>query len=234
MKALLVRIGADTSCGNWNSLIDSRTNEFVYVPIPESQENHPQLVRHYSELESPLKKFGSQLPTWLEKEKMHLDPDFSSLTYGDQGQRAFQINAKLSAGDLIVFYASLRDIRAGTLVYGLIGLLVVEKIEKAKNVPSSQWSLNAHTRRRVLPQDSTDIVVFGQQKLSGRFSRCLSIGSFRDRAYRVFPELLDTWGGLTVRNGYLQRSARLPEFLDAKQFYSWFQKQKVELLNCNN
>ena len=201
MKALLVRVGVDTSCGNWNGLIDSSTNEFVYVPIPESQDNHSRLVRHYNELELPLKKFGSQLPAWLGKERMHLDPDFSALTYGDQGQRAFQINAKLSAGDLTVFYASLRDIHQETLVYGLIGLLVVEKIEKAKNVPPNQWALNAHTRR-ILPEGSTDIVVFGQQKLSGRFSRCLSIGSFRDRAYRVFPELLDAWGGLTVRNGY--------------------------------
>jgi len=233
MKALLVRVGADTSCGNWNGLADSRTDEFVYVPIPESQENHSQLVRYYNELDSPVKKFGCQLPAWLEKERMHLDPGFSTLTYGDQGQRAFQISTKLSAGDLIVFYASLRDIRQETLIYGLIGLLVMEKIEKAKDVPFNRWSLNAHTRR-VLPQGSTDIVVFGQQKLSGRFSRCLSIGSFRERAYRVFPELLDAWGGLTVRNGYLQRSARLPEFLDAKRFYSWFLKQKVELLNCNN
>ncbi len=233
MKALLVRVGVDSSCGNWNGLADSRTDGFVYVPIPESKENHSQLVRHYNELEASLKKFGSQLPVWLEKERMHLDPDFSTLTYGDQGQRAVQISTKLSVGDLIVFYASLRDIHQGCLVYGLIGLLVVGRIEKAENVPYNQWSLNAHTRR-VLSQGSTDIVVFGQQKLSGRFSRCLSIGSFRDRAYRVFPELLDAWGGLTVKNGYLQRSARLPEFIDAGRFYSWFLNQKVELLNSNN
>jgi len=49
MKALLVRVGVDSSCGNWNGLADSRNDEFVYVPIPESQENHSQLVRYYNE-----------------------------------------------------------------------------------------------------------------------------------------------------------------------------------------
>ncbi|HEY5042255.1 MAG TPA: hypothetical protein VIK53_09650 [Verrucomicrobiae bacterium] len=91
MKALLVRVGVDSSCGNWNGLADSRTDEFVYVPIPESQENHSQLVRYYNEFESSVKKFGSQLPAWLEKERMHLDPDFSTLTYGDKGREPFRL-----------------------------------------------------------------------------------------------------------------------------------------------
>jgi hypothetical protein len=233
MKALLVRVGVDGSCGNWNGPINSLTGEFVYVPIPESQQLHPQLIRPYGELVPSLNKLGSQLPDWLAKENMHLDPDFSALTYGDQGQRAVQISSKLSTDDLIVFYAGLRDVANRALVYGLIGLLAVERIKMAKDVPFSEWPLNAHTRR-VLPQDSMDIVVVGQKELSGRLSRCLPIGSYRDRAYRVFPELLSVWGGLTVNDGYLQRSARLPEFLNAKLFYSWFQNQGVTLLNSNN
>jgi hypothetical protein len=233
MKALLVRVGVDSSCGNWNGPVDSESGEFAYVPIPESYPVRPQLIRPYRELEPSLKKLRSRLPVWLANENMHLDPDFSTLTYGDQGQRAIQISKKLSINDLIVFYASLRDVSRGILVYALIGLLAVERIKKAKDVPSDEWPLNAHTRR-ILTQDSTDIVVVGQKKLSGRFSQCIPIGSYRDRAYRVFRELLSAWGGLTVNDGYLQRSARLPEFLDAKSFYSWFQNQKIDLLNSNN
>ena len=38
MKGLLVRVGADQSegGGRWNGLVNSRTGEFVYVPIPET------------------------------------------------------------------------------------------------------------------------------------------------------------------------------------------------------
>src|SRR5207245_8445631 len=97
------------------------------------------------------------------------------LTYGDQRRRAIQISAKLSANDLMVFYASLRDVSKGILVYALIGMLAVERIKKAKDVPSDEWPLNAHTRR-VLSEDSTDIIVVGQIKMSGRFSRCIPFG----------------------------------------------------------
>jgi hypothetical protein len=41
-------------------------------------------------------------------------------------------------------------------------------------------------------------------------------------------------GGLTVDNGYIQRSAVPPLFRNAERFYHWFQKQKVTLMNTNN
>ena len=50
----------------------------------------------------------------------------------------------------------------------------------------------------------------------------------------MLPALLTAWGGLGVRNGYLQRSARLPELVNAAQFYDWFKAQKVALLPRNN
>ncbi len=69
---------------------------------------------------------------------------------------------------------------------------------------------------------------------SGRLARCIPIAEFRDRAYRVTKPLLKEWGGITVNDGYLQRSARLPEFNDAARFYKWFQRQKPKLLPRNN
>jgi hypothetical protein len=65
--------------------------------------------------------------------------------------------------------------------------------------------------------------------MSGRFDRCIPIGEWRDNAYRVRPDIEDAWGGLTVKNGYIQRSAVPPEFLDAARFHEWFQQQGV---NC--
>jgi hypothetical protein len=165
---------------------------------------------------------------------MHLDPDFGHLTYGDQGERANQIRTKLCAGDLLVFYAGLRDVRpAPQLVYALIGLYVINEIVMAVHVPQKHWQENAHTRRQ-LPADANDIVVRARRLVSGRLERCIPIGNYRDRAYRVCPELLKSWGGLSVKNGYLQRSARLPEFTNAQRFYAWFNAQRVPLIPRNN
>jgi hypothetical protein len=165
---------------------------------------------------------------------MHLDPDFSHLTYGDQGERAKQIRSKLGKSDLLVFYAALADINpARQLTYAIIGLYVIDTIVDATTIPRSQWGDNAHTRR-VLQGRATDIVVRAKPEKSGRLHVCLPVGEFRDRAYRVTRPLLKKWGGLNVRDGYLQRSARLPEILNAQAFYDWFKNQRPVLLISNN
>ncbi len=236
MKALLVRVGADQSegGGSWNGPVNSENGEFAYIPIPEAARSHPELTKPYSQVASALSKFGSPLPQHLADRQMHLDPDFAHLTYGDQGQRAVQIQSKLGKGDLLVFYAGLADTQPNPrLVYALIGLHVIGRIVPATSVPRARWHENAHTRR-ILPPHANDIVVWAKAEVSGRLKRCISIGGYRDRAYRVEPHLLREWGGLSVNDGYLQRSARLPEFLDAVRFYEWFRRQMPELEAQNN
>ena len=236
MNALLVRIGADqsTAGGLWNGLVDSRTGRFVYVPIPEAREVRAGLEQPYGAIEPALDSFGRDLPAHLRGRRMHLDPDFEHLTYGDKGERAKQLRAGLGRGDAILFYAGLADVRgASRLVYALVGLLIVEEIVAAADVPREQWDSNAHCRR-VLADGASDIVVRGRAGGSGRLQRCLPIGEYRDRAYRVRRDLLDEWGGLSVKDGYLQRSARLPRFLDAPRFMRWFESQGPVLLQANN
>jgi hypothetical protein len=60
------------------------------------------------------------------------------------------------------------------------------------------------------------------------------IGEWRDRAYRVRPELLAKWGGLSCKDGYIQRSGVPPAFLQPERFLSWFEEQNPRLLACNN
>ena len=165
---------------------------------------------------------------------MHLDPDFDYLTYGDEGQRAKQIQTKLGQGDLLVFYAGMRDVRSPSskLVYGIIGLYVVEDIVSALSVPPMHLHQNAHTRK-VLAAGADDIVVRARPGVSGRLERYILIGHYHQRAYRVCPGLLDAWGGLNVKDGWLQRSARLPEFVNANTFYNWFLAQNVTLARRN-
>jgi hypothetical protein len=240
MNALLVRVGIDLTAGGWNGPVDSKTGNFVYVPIPETEGNRPGYQKPFNGVSPALHRVGLLLPNHLRLENMHLDPDFDHLTYGDQGERAKQIE-KLSKGDLLVFYAGLRDFQLPRLVYAIIGLYEIESITKAFAVPTNEWDKNAHTRRFV-SQMHTDIVVRAKPEVSGRLERCLPIGSYRKPAgapdkresYRVDPALLTAWGGFDVADGFLQRSARLPKFNDAKRFYGWLKAQNVALLPRNN
>jgi len=79
-----------------------------------------------------------------------------------------------------------------------------------------------------------DIVVRAKSGVSGRLTQCIPIGEWRDRAYRVRKDLLKTWGGLSVKDGYIQRSAVPPTFNNAERFYDWFKSQSIELVNRNN
>jgi hypothetical protein len=236
MNSLLIRVGADQSVGggSWNGPVDLQSGKFVYVPIPETQPVHVGMEKNYSALSQALSSFGASLPPHLRTQAMHLDPDFDYLTYGDRGERAKQIQAKLSSGDLIVFYAGLSDVRGNSrLAYAIVGLFVVESIISAVDLPATARDINAHSRR-ILSADAQDLIVRARPKVSGRLERCLQIGERRDRAYRVRHDLLEAWGGLSVKDGYLQRSARLPQFLDPKRFLNWFDSMGRGLLQANN
>ena len=245
MKGYLVRIGVDQVYGRWNAPVDPATGEFVYVPIPDGDAKlyASGLKREYGEFVEPLSEFSRRfpeghpssvaLPRVLLTKKLHLDPDFDYLTYGDNGARRGAGISKLERDDLVVFYAGLRPItaRAG-LVYALVGILVVDEIIAARTVETARRMENAHTRWSSIAAE--DIVVRGRRRLSGRFDRCVPIGEFRDRAYRVRTELESAWGGLSVKDGYIQRSAVPPAFLAPQLFYEWFIEQDVKLLRRNN
>lgn len=235
MNALLCRVGADQSSGggSWNGLLDAQSGKFVYVAIPETRPVHVGMEKPYSALEQFVSEFGRSVPQHLRARHMHLDPDFDHLTYGDQGERAKQLRENLNPGDLLVFYAGLTDIRVKALVYAIIGLYVIEDIALAAHLPPAARHTNAHSRR-VLPPGAEDLVLRGRPGVSGRLERYLAIGEYRDKAYRVRQNILEEWGGLSVKNGYLQRSARLPRFLNPERFQQWFNSRSPVLVQKNN
>ncbi|HUV65658.1 MAG TPA: hypothetical protein VMW24_17310 [Sedimentisphaerales bacterium] len=244
MKAILVRVGVDQAYGHWNAPAEPNYGRFLYVPIPESRSQHSECKSSYKQLLPSLEQFAEEyyldlfsdlgFPKGIKNRATHLDPDFENLTYGDDGDKRGSQIRSMSRGDLVVFYAGLRPLCSAQsqLVYALIGLFKIDEIVMAKDVPREEWDENAHTRRD--PCDSSDIVVRALPGHSGRLARCLAIGEFRDRAYRVRHEILDAWGGLSVKDGFIQRSARPPFFLNPDKFYGWFQRQNVPLIQENN
>jgi hypothetical protein len=244
MRAFLVRVGVDHAYGRWNAPVDPDTNEFVYVSIPESRPMRAPLATPYGLVEPALARFAEKHPTVsdrtvrlppdLSAANMHLDPDFGHLTYGDSGTRRGKPLLDLDQEDLIVFYGGLRPVAPceHRLVYALVGLYRVHEVVRLQSVGEARWPENAHTR--CVEHEPSDVIVRAQPRRSGRLRRCIPIGEFRDRAYRVTRPLLETWGGLSCKNGYLQRSAVLPRFLDAPRFLGWFERQGPELVSSNN
>lgn len=244
MQAYLVRVGVDQAFGRWNSPIDPKTNEFVYVPIPEDRDMRDELETPYSLVQPALARFAEahpaaplrwvQLPRSLASAYMHLDPDFEHLTYADNGLRRGRPLAQLREEDVVVFYASLRPVAPcqHRLVYALVGLYRVCEAVRLASVVESQWCDNAHTRCR--DHEASDVIVRGKRGSSGRLRHCIPIGEFRDGAYRLTPGILKAWGGLSCHDGFIQRSAVLPSLLYPQRFLSWFEKQGGELVSANN
>ena len=234
MRALLVRVGADgtEAGGRWHGPVDRSTGAFAYVPIPELEPVEDGLETPYDRWAPAVERLGVVLPDRLRGRPAHGDPDFGHLPYGDRRERGRQIREKLGPGDLLVFYAALREVSEHCLVYALIGLLEIQEIVPARTVRAERRERNAHTRRREI--GASDVVVVGREGASGRFDRALEFASYRSGAYRVHAELLDRWGGLGVRDGYVQRSARLPEVFDPWRFRAWLRETGVGLATRDN
>lgn len=234
MKGLLVRVGIDQAFGGWNAPVDPDTLDFAYVPIPDGAQ-HRALATPYTRVLGAIARFpGVHLPAELLGQMMHLDPDFERLTYGDNGSGRGRGVAALVRGDFVAFFASLRPTRPveHTLLYSLIGFFRVDEVAWASSVPATRWGENAHTRR--LAHAATDVIVRAEPSTSGRLRRCIPIGEWRNRSYRVRTDLLEEWGHLSCRDGFIQRSAVPPSFVEPQRFMRWFEKQSPELVAANN
>lgn len=242
-QGILIRIGIDSSAGAWNAPIDPDTLDFVYIPIPEKSTTQfqPDMRRPYREVEPAMEAFcGSRivrngngvLPAALTGRCMHLDPDFEHLTYGDLGSARGKRLRELAEDDLIVFYAGLRPCRGPSqLVYALVGMYRVQRVLEIGDVDRPLWSHNAHTRK--LTHGASDVIVWGKPDGSGRFSAAVPFGSYRDGAYRIRPDVLEAWGGISARGGFIQRSGVLPWLTDPERCEQWIEQQGVTLERRN-
>lgn len=226
MKAVLVRVGIGYGCGGWHGPCNPHNNEFVYVAIPEdSHENVPGMERPYSSLVPPaLAGFSERndcnvaLPQRLQGRRMHLDPDFEQLSYGDTDKCRRHLDA-LGPGDLMVFCTSLCPIHPtrDNLVYALIGMFTVARpVQRVSEIPDACYDSNAHSRRQ--SADKNDRVVYGAPKSSGRFRHAIPIGERRGGMYRVCRPILEQWGHISSNDGYIQRKGAIYTFNNPPKF----------------
>jgi hypothetical protein len=239
-KGLLMRVGIDKTFGQYNAPINPGTNDYLYMPIPEDrhtfkadmQTSYADIAPHFR-VWAAENSYAADFPTHLQQRNCHLDPDFSCLTYGDQGTGRGSRVKQLVKGDFLAFFGSFKPIRAcsHTLIYALFGMMVVDKVIKVSDLSDSDLSRNAHSR--IADMNAEHLVVFAQPEYSGRFEKAIPIGELRRGAYRVTTETLDAWGGLEVKDGFIQRSICPPWFTNASQFMKWFQTHHLRLIHNN-
>ena len=245
MKGILLRVGCDCTQkgGNWNAPMKIASGEYAYVPITGNEESYDHICEcpTYALFSAAVNRLGVSMPKHLTpRTKVHLDPDFSSLTFGEPhhdargrlSSRGETIH-KLDKGDFIAFFAGFQTVeRPRELAYCLFGIIHVKEKTLVGEVPEPKRQICAHGRRSGAEKD---LVVWGEPETSGRFSRAIPIGEYRDRAYRVKRDILTAWGGLGVNDGYIQRSARPPFFTNPQRFLEWLEQTRGDsaLLHTN-
>ena len=154
MKAMLLRVGIDKSSDGILSPIFP-DGSFEYIPLSEKDEKSRE-KRTYVDLTGRKgKPLSDYLPTGVVDRKVHLDPEFTTFTYGDVGKKAGCL-LKLEPGDILVFYAGLTPYQKSEHPEALyiIGYFTVMLIVDSHNSSSSKmrrikqkYPNNSHLKR---------------------------------------------------------------------------------------
>ena len=150
MKIVLLRVGIDTGCGGIHSpLFKDGTFEFVPIPDDRSLDDRTYgntIGRHGRAL---LEYFPNQRRPFMADRSIHVDPEFTTFTYGDPTTPTRRLR-ELEPGDLLVLYAGLEgwDFQMDPALY-LIGFFEVEVAGIASEIDDAMlrpFANNFHVR----------------------------------------------------------------------------------------
>lgn len=215
MRVALLRVGIDSGSGG----IDGphfADGTFEYLPIPDSTGLDE---RTYGSQEG---RFGRPLVSYfpirrqaaMNDQSMHLDPEFTTYTYGDPTSPKAGLR-HLMAGDLLVFYMGLRgfDHQAPPALY-IAGYFEVAFAGFARDLSDDQVQFcrdNFHVRHAEVFREQRDRLVLvkggsGSRMLS-KAARISVMGQDRTgKPLKVLsPEMQQIFGGFEGRIS-LQRS----------------------------
>ena len=185
-RIFLSNIGANSSHRYFSPLFPDGT--FELLPIPDTpQDAGPHSVKL---ADVPLKnpangRATDWIPERLHGVAAHHDPEFDTLTYGDNCERGARAVAlkKAVPGDLILFLARLQP-HDGTATQGeaaffLIGMLEIESIlpsvyDRPSGEQLARFGANAHVRKGLNdPANWDGFWVFAGTPRSSRFERAV-------------------------------------------------------------
>jgi hypothetical protein len=222
MRVALLRVGIDTGCGHiYGPLF--KDNSFEYIPIPDDKNKDG---RTYGTMTG---RRGRKLIDYFPEarrhkmidQSVHVDPEFSSFTYGDPTRPKGRLR-ELKAGDMLVFYAGLKgwDLEAEPALY-LIGYFEVLRAGKAKDFEQSDisglFAANFHVRHESVYREELNrlVLVKGSEnsRLLEKAYKISAVGVDNSgRPLKILsPEMHEIFGTFGGRNS-IQRSP--PRWID--------------------
>ncbi len=185
----LANIGANSSHSYFSPLFPNGT--FELLPIPDTPgDAGPYSVKLADvPLRNPANGTAADwIPERLHDSAAHYDPEFDSLTYGDNCERGARAVAlkKASPGDLILFLARLQPWDGtgsqGEAAFFLVGMLEIESIlpavyDRPSDEQLARFGANAHVRKGLNnPANWDGFWVFAGTPQTVRFERAAAFG----------------------------------------------------------
>jgi Nucleotide modification associated domain 2/Nucleotide modification associated domain 3 len=215
LRIALLRVGIDSGSGGMDGPLFA-DGRFEYVPIPDSKGLDERTYgNHMARTGGPLSSFFPPArQAAMRSQSMHLDPEFTSFTYGDPTPPKAGLR-RLAAGDLLVFYAGLRgygcDMPPGLY---LIGYFEVAFAGFARDLTEEQiraCSDNFHVRHESVFRDQRDRLVLVKGGAGSRLlTKAVKISVLgQDRAGKplkvLSPDMQQIFGGFDGKLSF-QRS----------------------------
>lgn len=179
-RIFMINVGANVSSPLQSPLFGAGQFEFVPIPEHESQNSDELMVyadlRQFNEPDRPLLDLFPKTSV-APQEKAHNDPEFDTLTYGDNVRRKGNLR-DLRVGDFLFFLARLvpydgQQFSHHKAIFALIGYLeIAERLDDPNDplLTSPAFIRNAHVRRWMAdPSTFTNFAIFKGSVNSRRF-----------------------------------------------------------------
>ena len=222
MRIALLRVGIDTGFGGIHGPL-FKHNSFEFIPIPDMHNKDERtygtiMGRHGRTL---VEYFPEPRRSTMRSQSVHVDPEFSTFTYGDPTTPKASLR-HLQAGDILAFYSGLEgwDFKAEPALY-LIGYFEVMAAGRATDFSEDErhdlFAANFHVRHESIYRDQQDrlVLVKGSEnsRLLGKAYKISARGfDSAGRPLKVLsPEMQKVFGNFGGRNS-IQRSP--PRWVD--------------------
>jgi hypothetical protein len=176
MNVVLLRVGIDMGCGGMHSPL-FKDGGFEFLPIPDDDGWDE---RTYGNTKCRRGRklvdyFPARRQSAAAAQAMHVDPEFSTFTYGDPTTPKRGLS-RLTPGDLLVFYAGMEgwDCEKLPALY-LAGFFEVKIVAFAAQLPQEtvrrEFAGNFHVRHRQLYTSQKDRLVLVKGTRESRLFR---------------------------------------------------------------